>query len=247
MTYRIIVLTILGTWLGSCISSLAQPEDASQLNQEYNVNVLLNSYKDIFILDNPYFLAYHPEAITKTQVSIIYFILQHADESFSHQMRGAKGNMVYVSEDGREVVFDNNGDLVTNYNAGTYNFASITEKPVKHFIVDRLPWVLMGNSPADITYSRERFWAYLQELNMSIQSYIFSEDNTSVSEHTLAEFKGEEVTAIRYFHFLLFQSDYAIQLSLENLERLQDSKEFYYRYFEQVLLTALHDRKPVDS
>ena len=71
-----------------------------------------------------------------------------------------KNNVKYVSADGiYEAIYDNNGYLVTDpRDVGTYNFASPIDEPIKHVIVDVLPWIVWGNSRDDSTEWYERLF-----------------------------------------------------------------------------------------
>ena len=48
------------------------------------------------------------------KLSIIRYILKNTYENNIHKMRGEIENTVYVNEDGREAVFDKDGNIVTN-------------------------------------------------------------------------------------------------------------------------------------
>ena len=71
-----------------------------------------------------------------------------------------QNNNKYVAEDGREVVFDENGDIVLDpVNRGTYNFEDPLSNPIGHFFEDVLPYYLWGNSEDDPTTFWERLTA----------------------------------------------------------------------------------------
>jgi hypothetical protein len=64
------------------------------------------------------------------QLSIILYILKNTNENNIHKMRGETENKVYTNTDGREAVFDKNGNLVTNsYNRESFNYGSY-DRPV---------------------------------------------------------------------------------------------------------------------
>ena len=108
------------------------------------------------------------------QLSIIRFILKNTYENNIHKMRGETENRVFIHEDGSEVVYDKNGNLVTNsYNRGSFNYYSNTTEPVKKFVFDIAPWLLHGNVINDPTTFNERLYYYTLDLDYGIQSYIF--------------------------------------------------------------------------
>ena len=103
---------------------------------------------------------------TQQQIDTIRHWLSHTSETSIHQMRGAKGNKVFLHEDGhKEAVYDEAGKLVKDgINDGTYNYAHPVEEPLKHFNRDILPWILWGTSRTDPTSVEERLHAYSRSL-----------------------------------------------------------------------------------
>ncbi len=101
---------------------------------------------------------------------ILYTILKNTNEVASHQMRGESENRVFQNSDGREAVYDKDGDLVKNgYNDGTYNYAIGKDDPLLHFLLDRSPWLLWGLGPKDPTSIKERTYAYMGDLEGGIR------------------------------------------------------------------------------
>ena len=95
--------------------------------------------------------------IPLTHQQILYTILKNTNEVAIHQMRGESENRVYQNNDGREAVYDKDGELVKNgYNDGTYNYAIGKDDPLLHFLLDRSPWLLWGMGPEDPTSIEER-------------------------------------------------------------------------------------------
>ena len=88
------------------------------------------------------------------QLSIINYILKNTYENNIHKMRGETENRVYTNNDGREAVFDKDGNLVTNYNKGSYNYASY-DTPIAKFLLDIAPWLQLGNARDDPTSYKE--------------------------------------------------------------------------------------------
>ncbi len=111
----------------------------------------------------------HDQEIPLAHQQIIYAILAHTNESAIHQMRGETDNRVFIHEDGREGVYDKNGNLVTNgYNDGTFNYANPKNEPLLHFTMDISPWIQMGISETDPTSTIERIYAYMGDLEAGI-------------------------------------------------------------------------------
>ncbi|MCF0242910.1 MAG: RHS repeat-associated core domain-containing protein, partial [Treponema sp.] len=85
------------------------------------------------------------------------------------------GNDKYTMSDGKngsfELVYDSNGDLVTDeVNKGTYNFADPVgpKGKLEHGVKDLLPYLLYGNSEDDPTTGFERF---LGTVNFPVGKY----------------------------------------------------------------------------
>ncbi len=110
------------------------------------------------------------KAIPLTHQQIIYTILANTNESASHQMRGQSENQLYTHDDGREAVYDKDGELVKNgYNDGSYNYAHPKDEPLLHFSLDTSPWLLWGMGEDDPTTIEERTYAYMGDLEGGIR------------------------------------------------------------------------------
>jgi uncharacterized membrane protein len=169
------------------------------------------------------------------QLSIVRYVLKNTYENNIHKMRGEVGNRVYVNDDGREAVFDKYGNLVTNsYNRGSYNYFSNVTEPIKKFIFDITPWLESGNSRDDPTTFNERMYYYTLDLDYGIQSYIFEGSNEALETVSFNELSEDEKEVYYFFIKLLFNEQYKIKLSRENIQRLRDDGRFYYEYFYQI-------------
>lgn len=101
---------------------------------------------------------------------ILFTILANTNEAAIHQMRGESENRVYINDDGREAVYDKDGELVQNgYNDGSYNYAHAKDEPLLHYILDTSPWLLWGMSEVDPTSIKERVYAYMGDLEGGIR------------------------------------------------------------------------------
>ena len=108
-------------------------------------------------------------AIVILSIIALYFVLKNTPEHYIHNMRGAT-NTVWVHEDGREAVFDENDELVENhFNQGSYNYANSKKSPFGHFVLDTFPWLLWGSSPDDPTSFSERGFAYFKDLILGLR------------------------------------------------------------------------------
>ena len=169
------------------------------------------------------------------QLSIVRYVLKNTGENNIHKMRGEIENQVYVNPDGKEAVYDKDGNLVTNsYNQGSYNYYFYEEEPIKHFIGDTAPWLLWGNAEDDPTTYEERLYYYTLDLDYGIQSYIFEEAKETIEAVQFNGLSKNEKEVYYIFLKILFNEDYTIQLSQENMQRLIDDGEYYYEYFTQV-------------
>lgn len=211
-------------------SQADKPETSSPSQSELVVN------GNIIILNELFPLSYdRPENPDPEKLSIIKYVLAHFVEDNIHKMRGETDNVVYITEDGREAVYDKNGDLVTNsYNAGSYNFYFAEEEPIKKFLYDTMPWLAMGNNNEDPTSIDERLYYYTLDLDYGIQDYIFYGVDEKLEEISFNQLTDDEKEVYYLFLYLLFNNDYEIQLKSENIERLRDDGEYYYNYFYQI-------------
>ncbi|GHU33923.1 hypothetical protein FACS1894172_13440 [Spirochaetia bacterium] len=168
------------------------------------------------------------------QLSIVRYILSRTFENNIHKMRGEKENKVYTNKDGREAVYDKNGNLVTNsYNLGTYNYGSYDE-PIQKFLVDIAPWLLWGSTRDDPTSFDERLYYYTLDLNYGIQSFIFEGSNEQLGKVDFSKLSNNEKEVYYIFLHILFNSNYSIKLIKENLKRLHDDGDYYWQYFYQI-------------
>jgi hypothetical protein len=168
------------------------------------------------------------------QLSIINYILKNTYENNIHKMRGETENKVYTNNDGREAVFDKDGNLVTNsYNKGSYNYASY-DKPIEKFLLDIAPWLQLGNARDDPTSFNERLYYYTLDLNYGIQKYIF-EGSKEKSEMILFNNLSENEKEVYYiFIHIIFNENYKIKLNRENIPRLVNDRGYYFEYFYQI-------------
>lgn len=211
-----IALTIFGIALffGNCLSANSE---------QLNIDKLFSF--DYERPDNP-----NPE-----QISIVRYVLKNTYEDNIHKMRGEKENKVYVKDDGREAVFDKNGNLVTNsYNRGSFNFYSNTTEPIKKFIFDIATWLFWGNAKDDPTTFSERLYYYTLDLDYGIQSYIFNGSKETLEIVQFDKLSKDEKEVYYIFLKLLFNEKYKIKLNRENIQRLRDDGEYYYKYFYQI-------------
>ena len=171
--------------------------------------------------------------VTDAEKKIIYYILQNITELNRHRMRGEEGNTVYYKEnDGAEVVFDKDGNLVTNsYNKGSYNYYIATEDPIKHFLYDSLPHLALGNAREDPTSILERTFYFSLDLDRAIQIYIFNHDDFLELEID-SDFTEAEEKIFAYFWYLLFNPSLELNLADKNeITKLKKDGDYYYRYY----------------
>ncbi len=106
-------------------------------------------------------------------------ILSNTTEIAAHNLKGASGNIVYISEDGhKEAVYDSKGQLVTDpTNMGSYNYYYYKEHPFRHFFFDTAPWILWGNSEADTSTVGERIAAFSKDFSAGVRITFMMENN----------------------------------------------------------------------
>jgi hypothetical protein len=175
-----------------------------------------------------------PEIPNSEYLSIIRYILKNTYENNIHKMRGENENRVYVNEDGREAVYDKNGNLVTNsYNQGSYNYGSYDE-PIHKFLVDIAPWLQWGNTRDDPTSFDERLYYYTYDLNNGIQKYIFEGSKEKLEEVIFGELSEDEKEVYYIFIHIIFNKNYKIKIVNENIDRLIQDRDYYFEYFYQI-------------
>ena len=169
------------------------------------------------------------------QISIIRYVLKNTYENNIHRMRGETDNTVYTNQDGQEAVYDADEKLVTNsYNQGSFNYYFNEDEPIKKFIFDIAPWLLLGNTKDDPTTFEERLYYYTLDLDIGIQSYIFDGSDETLEAVPFDELSKNEKEVYYVFLELLFSEGYEIELSSGNIPRLRDDGEYYFEYFAQV-------------
>jgi hypothetical protein len=176
-----------------------------------------------------------PQNPNQEQLSIIRYILKNTYENNIHKMRGETENVVYVNDDGREAVYDRNGNLVTNsYNRGSFNYYSNEKEPIKKFLFDIAPWLKWGNTRDDPTSYNERLYYYTLDLDRGIQSYIFRGPAETLETVSFNGLSVDEKEVYYIFLHILFNENYLINLSNNDLPELRSNGEFYYEYFYQI-------------
>lgn len=175
--------------------------------------------------------------VSSEHLAVVNYILKHTYENSIHKMRGESENKIYVNDDGRELVYDADGNLVTNYNRGTYNYASY-DKPVDKFLLDFLPWILLGVSKDDPTSFEERLYYYCTDLNWGIQSYVFLDDKSELESLSYDDLTDTEKMVYQFFSYLIFNETYEIRLEDKTIPRLRQDVDFYWAYFEQITKTV---------
>lgn len=176
------------------------------------------------------------QPVGEENLSGINYILKHTYENNIHKMRGEIDNVVYTSDDGREAVYDKkSGNLVTNdWNQGTFNYAPY-DRPIDKFLLDIFPWMIWGSTKSDPTTFDERLYYYCMDLDIGVQSYIFLEDKSELEKLSYSNLSYKEKIVYHLFNYLLFNETYKVQLSEENIPHLQESADFYWKYFYQIM------------
>jgi len=112
----------------------------------------------------------------KIIAAFVYTVLSNTSELRIHQMNGEVQNQVYIKDDGTELVvafdldgsgniIDGTGSMVEDcINQGSYNYHHQRHKPLGHFAVDILPWLVWGNCKEDISILSHRAEAYILDL-----------------------------------------------------------------------------------
>ena len=151
------------TALASCGT---QPTSLSGFANQASRDFGLNTYDSLSLDDEK----------IQAEAAFIFSVLFNTYESNTHQMNGEIGNKVYVHDDGREAVFDSEGNLVAACeNKGSFNYAHYKKEPLAHFAVDILPWLRWGNCREDTTTREQRILAYIADFENGFD--IASSDN----------------------------------------------------------------------
>ena len=117
---------------------------------------------------------------------LMYFVLKNTSEINIHQMRGAIGNVVYISNDGhKEAVYDSAKNIVTDpVNKGSYNYSNPIKDPYGHFFKDIFPWLILGNTRDDPTTISERLSAYNKDLKIGFKRTFGIKETTNQTQDT---------------------------------------------------------------
>ena len=137
---------------------------------------------------------------------LIADILSKTQELNTHQMNGQNGNQVFINDDGREAVYDAQGELVTDpVNQGSYNYYHPVNEPLAHFAKDIHPWLKWGNTRDDPSTKEQRLNAYLKDLKAGIIS-AFNEQNISVKSSTIVYQSETEKDVVMLFLKIISES-----------------------------------------
>lgn len=105
----------------------------------------------------------------QVQILLLGNILSNTPELNIHRMNGANDNQVIVNDKGQEYVFDKNKEHVRDCtNRASPNYFNPKNIPFKHFMVDAVPWVSMGNCPDDKTTREQRIQAYMKDYKIGV-------------------------------------------------------------------------------
>lgn len=166
--------------------------------------------------------------ISADRVNAIQLVLNYTYENRIHCMRGEEGNKVYVDKDGREAVFDEEGNLVENdWNKGSFNYGSYNNG-INKFLVDIFPWLIWGNGLNDPTSVDERFCYYLQDVFNGAQAYLA--EDLKMPEVKWNKLGDDEKNIVRFFNAILFEQEYAKKYVAKKI----GSAEEYNEYFSSV-------------
>ena len=173
------------------------------------------------------------EEIPDRNLSIIYFILDNTQEQHIHCMRGEEQNQVFVHNDGTVVVFDKNHHQVTNYNRGTIRIAR-KDDPLGHFILDTQPWINFGVDSNDPTSIEERLEAYLKDTQNAIFVFLFHRKGIPIKQVHYSDLDQVDKEVCHFFYQMLFNRSYKIQLTDENIQKMQRSPNLWSKYCHQI-------------
>lgn len=191
------------------------------------------SVKDVFV-DGFGFEIDMEEEIPQENLNIIYYVLAHTYENNIHKMRGESNNRVFTKTDGSEAVFDAEGKLVTNYNAGSFNFAKY-EEPFNKWSLDIFPWIIWGSGNDDPTDSVERFYYYLWDVaDCGIQYYIFEGSNKRLKKIKYKNLTNSEKHVVHLFNYILFNEKHDIEFNKKNAKNFQNDENLYYAYVTRI-------------
>jgi hypothetical protein len=101
-------------------------------------------------------------------------------------------------------------------------------------VADIIPWLKQGSMADDPTSFEERLYYYTLDLDYGIQKYIFEGSRGVLEVVEFNRLTEEEKEVYYIFLKLLFNEDYLIPLSRENIPRLRADGEYYYEYFYQI-------------
>ena len=170
--------------------------------------------------------------IPERNLSIIHYIMSNIQERHIHCMRGELSNWVFISPEGRVFVYDSKNKIVTNYNRGGFNIAK-KDKPFDHFILDTLAWLNFGVDPEDPTSIDERFYAYLTDVQDAIFSFLFH-GHATLKELKYSELSQSEKEVCHLFNQMLFNKDFEIQLTDDNIKKMKRSSNLWSKYCHQI-------------
>jgi len=157
--------------------------------------------------------------------ALIIDILSNTPELNIHQMNGQTENKVYVNEDGREAVFDADGNLVTDpTNKGSYNYYDAIKEPLAHFAKDTDPWLKWGNARNDPSAPDQRLKAYLKDLKIGIIT-AYESRSVEVGKTTVTyNSKTERAVALKFLEIIRKSGDQSLFDMYKNPATISDVK-----------------------
>lgn len=175
-----------------------------------------------------------PETVSVySKETFIYYALANTFETHAHNLGGVTTNEVFMNTDGREAVFDENEELVTDcLNAGTNNYFFYSEDPLLHFAADTAPWFEFGNCEGDSSTREERVGAFAKDFVDGIALVIESTD--PIGEIDMEQLSESEVQVINLF-LNIFATDGLKEFNFDGSDPWVESAEDFDKFSAKMI------------
>ncbi len=169
-----------------------------------------------------------PSTLTRSEQwkeALIIEILRNTPELNIHQMNGQTENQVFVHQDGGEIVFNAEGERVTDpTNMGSYNYYDAVEEPLAHFAKDTDPWLKWGNARNDPSTPDQRLTAYLKDLKIGIIA-AYNNRQVQVGKTTVSyNSKTERAVSMEFLGIIHKSGDLSLFDMYKNPDSATDEK-----------------------
>ncbi len=197
---------LLGLFLTFTLTWSACSSGTPEVTSSGNDKIPVAAEEELLKLFDVYQLNVEAHLNQPELYTFIYYSLLYTGETYSHNLGGVTTNQVFFNEDGREAVYDADGNSVEDCtNKGSYNYYLYNKDPFLHFVYDSYPWIIWGGCETDTSTVEERVEAYARDFLNGASIFKPHWDEVEAMDPVLVTDKGD-VVALNLF-IKIFQTD----------------------------------------